>query len=203
MRSFYTPIFHLAPEVWVVLAFFGGLSAFAVDGECWIIGGLCFAVAALVALYGFDASVTVRAKPSGVLAIANGTVCFRRECHDPYLNREAIKLSIKLRWWGSYLFRAPVEAEITALPGAGSAVSLLCTDEDESIVIEVAHGSLLGASPVWLSFGERVGQGRLCGVRRFAQVINIYLPSTVRVEVALGQKVQCGHTVLASLQRRH
>jgi len=105
-------------------------------------------------------------------------------------------------FFSNYLLRAPIEGEVTAIEGAPNNVSCIRTDEGESILIVVSRGWLLGVRPVWAGFGDRIGQGRICGARRLSRVIDVYLPADCRVEVQLGQPLRCGETVLATLLRR-
>lgn len=202
MRSAYIPILRIAPEGWISCALLALLALLLWSLDRWQLA-LIPALLVPVAMYWFqDQARRSPAKPLGVLAPVDGVVCFRRECHDPYLGREAIRLGIRVASWGNYLLRAPVEGEVQAVPGASRQVSRIRTDEGEDVLVAVGSGWLLGARPVWIPFGERVGQGRPCGLRRLVRVIDIYLPASSRVEVALGQTIRCGETVLATLLRR-
>ena len=154
------------------------------------------------AVFFHDAPRNCVAKPLGVLAPLDGTVVFRRECHDPYLAREAIRIGIQVPWFSNYLLRAPVEGEVQALDREPHGVSCLMTDEGEAIVLVVGSGLMLDARPISTGYGERLGQGRACGTRRLIRRLDIYVPAGCRVEVALGQTVRCGETVLATLLRR-
>ncbi|ROH91175.1 hypothetical protein ED208_09490 [Stagnimonas aquatica] len=202
MRSAYVPILRVVPEGWIGAGLLMLLALLLWSLESWQLA-LPPALLAPVALYWFhDNPRRSPAKPLGVLAPVDGEVIFRRECHDPYLGREAIRLGIRVAAWGNYLFRAPVEGEVLAVPGASRRVSRIQTDEGEDVLVVAAQGWLLGARPVWIPYGERVGQGRLCGLRRLSRVVDVYLPASSRVEVALGQTIRCGETVLATLLRR-
>jgi phosphatidylserine decarboxylase len=50
--------------------------------------------------------------------------------------------------------------------------------------------------------GERVGQGRRCGLRRLAREIELIVPAGWRVDVQLGQRVRSGQTLLATMLRK-
>lgn len=202
MRGLTAPILRIAAEGWVFLLLPLSLGVFALLGECWWCLALSALVFALAALFFHDAPRRSPAKPLGILAPVDGVVSFRRECHDPYLAREAIRIGITVPFFANYLLRAPVEGEVVALDAAPKQVSGIRTDEGETVLIALARGSLLGVSPVRADVGDRLGQGRLCGARRLARVIDVYLPADCRVEVQLGQSVRCGETVLATLLRR-
>ena len=202
MRSAYSPILRIAPEGWMLIVLLS-LAAFLALESAAPLAALAFALPMpLVARYTRDLDRHSPAKPRGVLAPVDGRVCFRRECHDAWLGREAIRIGIAVGLWSSYVLRAPVEGEMLSVPGAGRAVSRIRTDEGEDILVVVARGWLFGARPVWVPFGERLGQGKPCGLRRLALQIDVYLPADSRVEVAPDQTIRCGETVLATLLRR-
>lgn len=157
-----------------------------------------------VILFFRDRPCRVAAEPLAVIAPMDGTVTHRRECYDPFLDREAIRITIRLSLFGAYYFRSPVEGTTLELSGEAVAgfpgtVSWLRTDEGDDIVVTVSHGITLGARPCRGSYGERVGQGRCCGTRRLALQVDVYLPVHSRVMVDLHTRVQAGSTVLGKL----
>lgn len=128
----------------------------------------------------------------------------RREGYDPFLDREAIKVSINVSLLGAYYLRAPVEGQLLELDtGDGGTrtglASWLRTDVGDDIVFAVTKGRLFGSRPCLGNYGIRVGQGRCCGVRRLACSIDIYLPQHARVLVEPDEPVQAGASVLANL----
>ena len=203
MSGLATPILRIAAEGWVFLLALALLALWAALGECWFCLGLSLVLFAAAAVFFQDAPRRTVAKPSGILAPSDGVVSYRRECHDSYLSREAIRIGITVPFFSNYLLRAPVEGEVTAIEGAPRKVSCIRTDEGDTILIVASRGWLLGARPVWAEFGDRIGQGRICGARRLSRVIDVYLPADCRVEVQLGQTLRCGESVLATLLRRN
>lgn len=202
MRNAYSPILRIAPEGWLLIVLLLLAAFLAIEAGEPVLAVLFALPAPVVARYTRDLDRHSPAKPLGVLAPVDGRVCFRRECHDPWLGREAIRIGIAISFWSSYLLRAPVEGTVESVPGAPRGVSRIRTGEGEDILIVVARGWLFGARPVWLPFGERLGQGKPCGLRRLALQIDVYLPAAARVEVAPDQTIRCGETVLATLLRR-
>ncbi|MDO9451873.1 MAG: hypothetical protein Q7J29_03340 [Stagnimonas sp.] len=202
MGGLATPILRIAAEGWVFLLLLGLVALSSALAESWLLLGLSLLLFVAGCAFFHDAPRNTPAKPLGILSPADGVVSFRRECHDPYLAREAIRIGITVPLFSNYLLRAPIEGEVTAIEGAPRKVSCIRTDEGESILIVVSRGWLLGVRPVWAGFGDRVGQGRICGARRLSRVVDVYLPADCRVEVQLGQPLRCGETVLATLLRR-
>lgn len=168
----------------------------------WLEGAL--ALTLLAPLYAFysDKSRSVQCRPRGVLAPLDGWVLHRRECHDPILGREAIRIVLRVTRFGGYCVRAPVEGTVVAVPdGSLSGVSCIRTDEGEAVVLR-ARSWFFWWKPVLARIGERLGQGRRCGLRRLTREIEVLVPAAARVEVEVGQKVRSGQTVLATLLRK-
>lgn len=157
-----------------------------------------------VLLFFRDRPCNVAAEPLAIIAPMDGEVTHRRECYDPFLDREAIRVTLRLSAFGAYYFRSPVEGTTLELSGDAvdafaGAVSWIRTDEGDDVLVAVRHGLTLGASPCRGSYGERVGQGRCCGTRRLARQVDVYMPAHSRVMVDLHERVHAGATVLAKL----
>lgn len=197
-------LFHIVTEGWLVI---GGLAiAFVVLNAVvgLAAGAIVLVVIVLAVLYFRDAPRNVPAEPLSVISPADGVIVHRRECYDPYLDREAIKLTIRLDWFGAYLLRSPVEGVVLELPGEtvlemGGVASWIRTDERDDLIMAVRRGTLFGQQPCRNGYGERVGQGRCCGYRRLARQVELFLPVNSRLEVQLGDRVRAGAHVLAKL----
>lgn len=203
MDSRLTPVFRIVPEGWVLIALWLALASASMvaAGLDWALL-LPLAAAALTAFYCNDAPRHSTARPLGVLAPVDGVVTLRRECHDPDLGREAIRICVRLPWRSNYCWRAPVEGTVEAVEGMPAGLSVIRTDEGDAILWRITRGWAGGRRPVWGGFGSRVGQGRRCGLRRLVSEIELLLPAHCRVEVVEGQTIRCGETTLATLLRR-
>lgn len=158
----------------------------------------------LAVLFFRDSPRNVPAEPLAVIAPVDGTIVHRRECYDPYLDREAVKVTIRVNPFGAYLLRSPVEGTVLELPGdiveqQGGVASMIRTDEGDALIMAIRRGTLFGQRPCRSGYGERVGQGRCCGKRRLARRVELYLPVNSRMEVELGTSVKAGACVLAKL----
>ncbi|EIT67585.1 MULTISPECIES: hypothetical protein [Hydrocarboniphaga] len=203
MRNSYNPIVGIAPEGWVVMLAVGLGGWGMLWAGCWIAAWGLFALELPLLLFFLDRARDIQARPRGVLAPVDGRIVYRREAHDPYLDREAVRIGIRVSFWGAYSLRAPKEGEVDVVDDSRHRASIIRTDEGEGFVIQVRRGSLLGALPIRVPAGERVGQGRRCGLRRLAREIDLYMPAGARVEVPLGSRVKCGQTLIATIVRRN
>lgn len=195
---------QIAREGWPLIALTLVLAYVSVHFYVWWLGVLLLALAGyLVALF-HDPSRIVPSEPLAVIVPVDGRVVHRRECYDPFLDREAIRVSIEVGRLGAYLLRSPVEGTVLELPASAwpdfrGAVSWVRTDEGDELILAVPEGAMFGARPCEARYGERVGQGRRCGPRRLARRLDVYLPPNARVEVAVDTRVRAGADVLATL----
>lgn len=151
-----------------------------------------------------------RPVPPGSLAVTapvDGSVVHRRECYDPFLDREAIRLTFDVAFLGTYLFRSPVAGTVLELPASAcpdfaGPVSWIRTNNGDEVVMTVSEGIMFGTPPCQAPFGERVGQGRPCGQRRLAQQLDLYLPKNSRVEVIQDDQVRAGMDIIARFVRK-
>lgn len=193
----------LVPEGWVVILLTVVVGEFFYRSGLPLPALLCVALLPALGMFFYEPSRVVPSKPRGLLAPVDGIIVHRRECHDPVLEREAIRVLIHVDFWGAYCLRAPLEGEVLAVPAwPNRSLSLIRTDEGDEVILRPSRGAMFGARPVWLPFGERVGQGRRCGVRRLVREMELLLPAHVRVEVELGQRVRAGETLIATILRR-
>jgi len=198
---------HVAREGW---PFITGLALIAL--VVYVYASLWWAIVpALLALYlvayFHDPDRRVPAEPLAVIAPIDGRIVHRRECYDPFLDREAIKVSIAAHPLGAYFLRAPAEGTLLeidaeAWPEVRGTAAWVRTDENDEIVIAASEGAMLGARPCQARYGERIGQGRRCGARRMARRLDLYLPADSRVEVQLNDSVRAGGSVLATLMHK-
>ena len=200
----YEPLLSIVPEGWGVIGALGGTAALMLAAGGVVAPAMIAAALPAAARFWADPRDGMACKPRGVLAPVDGTVIHRRECHDPILGREAIRIVLRPRLWGRSCLRAPVTGDVMPLPAGVDApgVSRIRAEDGQDLLIRVTRGTLLGARPVMVGVGERVGQGRRCGLRRLAREIELIVPAGWRVEVQLGQRVRSGQTLLATMLRK-
>lgn len=200
----YEPLLSIVPEGWGVIGALGGTAALMFAGGAVLGPAVIAAALPAAARFWADPRHGIACKPRGVLAPLDGTVIHRRECHDPILGREAIRIVVRTRLWGPYCLRAPIAGDVMPLPPGVDApgVSRIRAEDGQDLLLRVTRGSLLGSLPVMVGVGERVGQGRRCGLRRLAREIELIVPAGWRVEVQLGQRVRSGRTLLATMLRK-
>ena len=162
---------------------------------------LLFLAAALVF---YDADHKLSSSPLGIVAPVDSVVLGQAEVDDPFLKRRATRLSLRPSLFGGYCLRAATEGKLGEMRCDVSTrqASWIQTDEGDDVVTDVSRGSLFGLKPVAFGYGQRVGHGRRCGLRRLARQIDLYLPLGTRIDVKAGQRVHSGTDVVATLVRK-
>ncbi len=145
----------------------------------------------------------IPASPLAVVSPADGVVSRVENIHDPYLDRDAIRVLINMSHIGVYSTRSPVEGKVMEPPHDGGADRphgvWLKTDEDDDLVIVMHRGPLHNLPRCYVGIGERLGQGQRCGSIPMGGQVEIYLPANSRVQVKAGSHVRAGSDVIATL----
>ncbi|MFQ5436886.1 MAG: phosphatidylserine decarboxylase [Anaerolineae bacterium] len=185
-------------------------------GEPW---SLPFCLLAVVLLYLFrDPERKIPPAPLAVVSPVDGKVADVELGRDPYLEREALRIGLRMNPFGVYTTRSPVEGqimEIWALPvgGAPSGDNFVVgdtgrnpgpaiwvqTDERDDVVLMLPVVRRPLRPHCYVHIGERIGQGQRCGMVVYGGDVNVYVPANSRIEVQPGSRVEAGSDILATL----
>ena len=201
----------IAREGWLVL-----LAAFAAALiATWLLGwwSVPFWIWAVFALQFFrDPTRVPPADADAVIAPADGRIVVVEKVHDEYLNREALKISVFMNVFNVHSNKSPVDGEVKGLwYTAGSFVNAdldKASTENERNALHIATargdvtcvqiaGLIARRILCYVKPGDRLTRGQRYGFIRFGSRVDVYLPVTARAEVAIGQKVTGGRTILA------
>lgn len=139
-------------------------------------------------------------------------ICIDKEFDDRFLNEQVYKVSIFMSVFDVHVNRLPFAGKIDKIsyfPGKfysantsrGGLENEKCalTVETERrgsyAVIQVA-GLVARRIVCWAEPGDEVARGQRYGLIRFGSRVDILLPQGVQLEVAVGQRVKAGETVL-------
>ena len=193
----------IAREGWLSLILAGGLAAAVLYQLGWLWSlPLWAAIAGLLFMYR-DPARQIPAMPSAVVSPADGRVITVEAVRDPYLDRDARRVSIRMHPYGVFSTRSPAEGKMLEprLPEAAGMPHgvWLQTDEGDDLVIVMNRGLLRNPPRCYVRFGERVGQGQRCGFITLGSTVDLYLPLNSRVRVHEGDRVHAGADVIAQL----
>jgi phosphatidylserine decarboxylase len=159
-----------------------------------------------------------RQMPTGeglVLVPADGRVVAVEKTRDPWLEREALKISVFINVFNVHSNRSPVDGEVKARwynPGKfvnadldkasteneRNAIHLRTADGQDITCVQVA-GLIARRILCYVEPGALLLGGQRYGFIRFGSRVDVYLPVTATPRVALGDKVHASEDVLAQL----
>jgi phosphatidylserine decarboxylase len=173
-----------------------------------------FWIIALFVLQFFrDPARVIPQDPNAVLSPADGRIVVVGKAHDPYANREALKISVFMNVFNVHSNRAPVDGKIEKVdyfPGQFVNADLdkaSTENERNALVITAANGATVSCVQVagliarrilcYVDAGDVLARGQRYGFIRFGSRVDVYLPLSAQPKVAVGDKVSATETVLA------
>jgi phosphatidylserine decarboxylase len=160
-----------------------------------------------------------RSPPPGagaVLSAADGRVVEVSRAQDPYVKREALKVSVFMNVFNVHSNRSPVDGTVQErwyFPGAFVNAALdkasldnernalwLRTPEGADVTCVQVAGLIARRILCYVGAGAQLERGQRFGFIRFGSRVDHYLPLDAEVKVALGEKVYASETVLAWLK---
>ncbi len=138
-----------------------------------------------------------------------------REFEPRFLKDTSLRISIFLNVFDVHVNRAPFEGTVENIiyqPGKfipANKPEATLQNEQNAVCLKTAQGVKLLCVQVagliarrivcWVQPGERVAKGERYGLIRFGSRMDLYLPATSTVRVAVGDRVKGGETILAEL----
>lgn len=157
-----------------------------------------------------------RSAPIGaglVLAPADGRIVKVEETDDPWLQRRALKISVFMNVFNVHSNRSPVEGDVRQVwytPGRFINADLdkastenernavwLRTAEGQDVTCVQVAGLIARRILCYTQAGERLTRGQRYGFIRFGSRVDVYLPTSARPRVAIGDRVSASSDVLA------
>ncbi|MEO8145140.1 MAG: phosphatidylserine decarboxylase [Betaproteobacteria bacterium] len=153
--------------------------------------------------------------PQAVLSPADGRIVVVGKARDPFLDRDAIKISVFMNVFNVHSNRSPVDGTVkqrwyhagsflnaaldkASLENERNALWLQTRGGVDVTCVQVAG---LVARRILCYVGEGAGleRGQRYGFIRFGSRVDVYLPPDAEVKAALGDKVYATETILARL----
>ncbi len=150
-----------------------------------------------------------------VLSPADGRIVAVERVNDPYVQREAIKVSVFMNVFNVHSNRSPVDGTVQQVwyfPGKfvnadldkasteneRNAVWLKTADGVDITSVQVA-GLIARRILCYVKAGDTLARGQRYGFIRFGSRVDVYLPLDATVKVSIGDKVAATTTILAIL----
>src|SRR5690606_9616518 len=151
-----------------------------------------------------------------VLAPADGRIVSVERMRDPYLERDAVRLSVFMNVFNVHSNRSPVDAVVREVwYSSGSFVNAaldkasasnernalwLRTDRDEDVTCVQIAGLIARRILCYVKPGMRLRRGERFGFIRFGSRVDVYVPADSVPRARVGDMVYAGSSVLAELQ---
>ena len=213
MSNYPHPI--LAREGWpfIAIALVAAI-ALSVTG-LWVLAVFAWLVALFVTQFFRDPPREVPQQESAVLAPADGRVVVVGKARDPYLDREALKISVFMNVFNVHSNRSPIDGSVAgawyhpgrfvnaALDKASeenerNALHLRRRDGRDVTCVQVA-GLIARRVLCYVKEGDVLARGQRYGFIRFGSRVDVYLPIDASAKVAVGDIVHATESILAEL----
>jgi phosphatidylserine decarboxylase len=206
----------IAREGWlhIVIAFAAALGATILVGWLWAIP--FWLIAFFVLQFFRDPPREVPMTQNAILAPADGRIVAVEKTHDPYLDREAVKISVFMNVFNVHSNRSPVDGEVrdkwyfpgkfinadlpkASLENERNALWIKADNGADVTCVQVA-GLIAKRILCHVSPGDHLARGQRFGFIRFGSRVDVYLPLNTKINVNIGDKVLATLTILAELR---
>lgn len=186
--------------------------AFTVLG--WIVlAVIAWCAVAFIAQFFRDPPRTIPTDPKAVLSPADGRVVKVEKARDPYLERDALKISVFMNVFNVHSNRSPVDGKVVdrwyhggtflnaaldkaSLENERNALHLRTATGQDVTCVQIA-GLVARRILCYVEPGATLTRGQRYGFIRFGSRVDVYLDPSARPRVAVGDKVAATETILA------
>lgn len=185
--------------------------------EFWVATALMFLVTTFILMFFRDPERIVPENTSGVVSPADGKIIIAETVNDDrYSDAETLKISIFMNVFNVHVNRIPFPGTIESvryIPGTFVAadkekahlknercVVTMQTQQGQTITFVQIAGLIARRIVCRLQAKDDVQRGQRFGLIRFGSRVDVHLPATSRLSVAIGDKVVAGETILAHLE---
>jgi len=203
----------IAREGWTFLALSVVVALILSFAGWWVFAALAWLVVLFIAQFFRDPPRTVPRDPGAVLSPADGKVVTVEKARDPYLDRDALKISVFMNVFNVHSNRSPVDGVVAdAWYHAGSFVNAaldkaslenernalhIRTPAGRDVTCVQIAGLIARRILCYVKPGETLARGQRYGFIRFGSRVDVYVATDARPKVAIGDAVFATETVLA------
>ena len=203
----------IAREGWPFVAFSFFIALVANIGFGFGLALPFWLIAIFVTQFFRDPPRQLPSNPHAIVSPADGRVVFVGKAHDPFLHREALKISVFMNVFNVHSNRSPVDGVIQNVwyhPGKFFNADLdKASEENERNALWIKTTAGMDVTCVqiaglvarrilcYVGKGDQLTRGQRYGFIRFGSRVDVYLPLDASVKVSIGDKVYATSTVLA------
>jgi phosphatidylserine decarboxylase len=203
----------IAREGWPFLALAFVVAAALSWAGLWVLAALAWLVVLFIVQFFRDPPRVIPRGPGAVLSPADGRVVKVERARDPYLPRDALKISVFMNVFNVHSNRSPVDGTVVAawyhrgsflnaaldkasLENERNALHLRTAESRDVTCVQVA-GLIARRILCYVRPGDALTRGQRYGFIRFGSRVDVYLPPDAQPKVAVGDTVFATETVLA------
>ena len=203
----------IAREGWPFVAFGFFIALVANIGFGFWLALPFWLIAIFVTQFFRDPPRQLPSNPHAIVSPADGRVVFVGKAHDPFLHRDALKISVFMNVFNVHSNRSPVDGVIQNVwyhPGKFFNADLdKASEENERNALWIKTTAGMDVTCVqiaglvarrilcYVGKGDQLTRGQRYGFIRFGSRVDVYLPLDAFVKVSIGDKVYATSTVLA------
>jgi phosphatidylserine decarboxylase len=205
----------LAREGWPFIAIALVVAVALSAAGLWVLALFAWAATIFVVQFFRDPPREVPRQESAVLAPADGRIVVVGKAHDPYLERDALKISVFMNVFNVHSNRSPVDGTVAgawyhpgsfvnaaldkaSLENERNALHIRRRDGRDVTCVQVA-GLVARRVLCYVKQGDVLARGQRYGFIRFGSRVDVYLPLDATATVAVGDVVHATESILAEL----
>jgi phosphatidylserine decarboxylase len=179
----------------------------------WLLAAVAWLGVAFIAQFFRDPPRAVPEQANAVLSPADGKVMLVERARDPYLDRDALKISVFMNVFNVHSNRSPVDGVVkhrwyhaggffnaaldkASLENERNALHIARADGVEVVCVQIA-GLIARRILCYVGPGDRLTRGQRFGFIRFGSRVDVYLPPNATPKVAVGDTVYATTTIVA------
>ncbi len=205
----------IAREGWPFVAIVAVVLVVLLAAGLWLPAALAAGALIFVVQFFRDPPRAVPQQANAVLAPADGRVVKVERARDPYLDRDALKISIFMNVFNVHSNRIPVAGEVrqvwykrgsfvnaeldkASAENERNAVWIRTNGGQDVVCVQIA-GLIARRILCYIAQGDRVERGQRYGFIRFGSRLDVYVPPDSRPRATVGERVAATSSIIAEL----
>ena len=205
----------VAREGWLFIAISVAVALALSLAGWWLAALPVWLIAIFIVQFFRDPPRAVPSQPNAILSPADGRIVVVEKSRDPYLDRDALKISVFMNVFNVHSNRSPVDGTVrnkwyhagsffnaamdkASLENERNALHIATANGVDVTCVQVA-GLIARRILCYVGTGDTLARGQRYGFIRFGSRVDIYLPSTARPSVAVGDMAKATSTIIAEI----
>ncbi|HEX6795187.1 MAG TPA: phosphatidylserine decarboxylase [Casimicrobiaceae bacterium] len=182
----------------------------------WVLAALAWTAFLFILQFFRDPPREIPTQPNAVLSPADGRIVRVGNVRDPYLDRDALLISVFMNVFNVHSNRSPVDGDVAQAwyhPGkfVNAALEKASADNERNALklvtpagVEVTCVQIAGLIArrilCYVRAGDRLARGQRYGFIRFGSRVDLYLPADAIPRASVGDKVYATQSIVAELR---